>query len=404
MERHQVFISSTFTDLAQERREVIEALLEMDAFPAGMELFAAGNTDQWTLIQQVIDQSDYYIVIVGGRYGSTTAEGISYTEMEYDYAVQQGIPVMGFVHANPDAIAAGKTELDPGARKKLDAFREKVKQKIVRHYATSAELGGAVSRGLHKLQREFPRPGWVRGDLAMTPETEARIAELRAEVAELRQAAAERKVESSGTLHKIEGLAFGDDTYDLQIKVNGTSQSDVDEPSYLRKTYVWTLKYQTTWNSIVELVGPPLMDEASEREISDTLDGLGASLIRSQPEKWPSNIDEVRTRSVSTESVNDVLVQLFALGLITHGAKRRTSSDQNRYWVLTNSGQDQLMRLRAIRRPSTETIAASRRVELASFTVPKLQKLARDKHRLDGKGRKEELISAILAAEAQLTP
>lgn len=61
--RHQVFISSTFVDLIEERREVIEALLEMDAIPAGMELFAAGNTDQWTLIQQVIDQRDRKSVV-----------------------------------------------------------------------------------------------------------------------------------------------------------------------------------------------------------------------------------------------------------------------------------------------------------------------------------------------------
>ena len=203
--RHQVFISSTFTDLIEERRQVIEALLEMDAIPAGMELFAAGTTDQWSLISQVIDESDYYIVIVGGRYGTTTAEGLSYTEKEYDYAVAQGIPVMGFIHANPDAIPAGKSELDADARVKLDLFRATVQQKLVKTYSTPAELGGVVSRGLHKLQKDFPRPGWVRGDLAMTAETEARIAEMRAELAELRQAAAEAKTATDG-LPRIEGV------------------------------------------------------------------------------------------------------------------------------------------------------------------------------------------------------
>ena len=148
--RHQVFISSTFTDLVAERREVIEALLEMDAIPAGMELFAAGNTDQWTLIQQVIDQSDYYLVIIGGRYGSMTAEGISYTEMEYDYAVERGIPVMGFVHADPDSIPKGKSEMDPDASQKLQEFRAKVQRKIVRSYSTPAELGGVVSPRSHQ--------------------------------------------------------------------------------------------------------------------------------------------------------------------------------------------------------------------------------------------------------------
>lgn len=61
-------------------------LLEADAIPAGMELFPATDDDQWTLIKRVIDASDYYIVIFGGRYGSIGSDGISYTEMEFRYA------------------------------------------------------------------------------------------------------------------------------------------------------------------------------------------------------------------------------------------------------------------------------------------------------------------------------
>ena len=68
--RFQVFVSSTYTDLLEARTEVMQALLELDCMPAGMELFPASNDTQWTWIKKVIDESDYYIVIVGGRYGS----------------------------------------------------------------------------------------------------------------------------------------------------------------------------------------------------------------------------------------------------------------------------------------------------------------------------------------------
>jgi hypothetical protein len=87
--RYQVFVSSTYQDLEEERREIIQALLELDCIPSGMELFPAANDDQWTLIKRVIDDCDYYIVVVAGRYGSVSEDGLSYTEKEYRYALEK---------------------------------------------------------------------------------------------------------------------------------------------------------------------------------------------------------------------------------------------------------------------------------------------------------------------------
>src|SRR5262245_7703854 len=100
--RYQVFVSSTFADLKDERRSVIQTLMEMDCIPSGMELFPAADEEQWTFIKRVIDDCDYYLLIIGGRYGSTTSDGISYTEMEYDYAVSKGMRVIALVHESPD--------------------------------------------------------------------------------------------------------------------------------------------------------------------------------------------------------------------------------------------------------------------------------------------------------------
>ena len=81
--RYQVFVSSTYQDLQEERKEVMQALLELDCIPSGMELFPASNEDQWSLITRVIDDCDYYLLIIGGRYGSCNEEGVGYTEMEF---------------------------------------------------------------------------------------------------------------------------------------------------------------------------------------------------------------------------------------------------------------------------------------------------------------------------------
>jgi hypothetical protein len=91
--RYQVFVSSTYTDLKEERWKAIQAVIELDCIPAGMELFPAIDEEQFEFIKKVIDDCDYYILIIGGRYGSTTSEGISYTEKEYDYAVGKRLKV-----------------------------------------------------------------------------------------------------------------------------------------------------------------------------------------------------------------------------------------------------------------------------------------------------------------------
>ena len=146
--RFQVFVSSTFADLQDERQEVMQALLELECIPAGMELFPAANEDQWSLIKKVIDDCDYYIVIVGGRYGSIGSDGKSYTEMEYRYATETGKPVIGFLHREPGTLSANRTESSEEGRAKLTEFRDHVQKKMCRFWDSPADLGSQVSRSL----------------------------------------------------------------------------------------------------------------------------------------------------------------------------------------------------------------------------------------------------------------
>src|SRR5580658_1114222 len=100
--RYQVFVSSTFEDLREERAAVIGALLRLDCFPTGMELFPAADDDSLTLIKRAIEDSDYYLVVIAGRYGSSPpGEAKSFTHLEYDYALTLGKPTIAFLHANP---------------------------------------------------------------------------------------------------------------------------------------------------------------------------------------------------------------------------------------------------------------------------------------------------------------
>lgn len=118
--RYQVFISSTYSDLQEERGKVMQAVMSMDCIPSGMELFPAIDEEQFNFIKRVIDDCDYYIIIIGGRYGSITDDGISYTEKEYDYAVSQKVPVIALIHKNIGKIPREKTDTEPALIKKLD--------------------------------------------------------------------------------------------------------------------------------------------------------------------------------------------------------------------------------------------------------------------------------------------
>ena len=94
----QVFISSTYTDLIEERQAAVEAILDAGHIPAGMELFKAGNDSQLKTIYKWIDESDVYMIILGGRYGSVESKsGKSYTQLEYEYALSKDIPVFAVV-------------------------------------------------------------------------------------------------------------------------------------------------------------------------------------------------------------------------------------------------------------------------------------------------------------------
>lgn len=187
--RYQVFISSTFTDLKDERDKVMRAVLELKCFPAGMELFPAKDKKQFDYIKQVINESDYYVLIIGARYGSLDSDGFSYTEKEYDYAVRQRKPIYAFLHGDIKSIPLGKADDDKKMRLKLEAFKAKVENggHLVNYWTDTFELKSQVFHSLHEdfedEQRKSKRTGWVRADsIGGDADSQKEIEELKKEI------------------------------------------------------------------------------------------------------------------------------------------------------------------------------------------------------------------------------
>ena len=124
---YSVFVSSTFDDLREDRGELQKALLKLKCFPIGMELFPSSDDETWDFIKRQIDEADYYVVVIAGRYGSVGPDGTSYTEMEYDYARSIGKPILAFIHSDPGKIPAERTESDPERRQRLEQFKAKAR-------------------------------------------------------------------------------------------------------------------------------------------------------------------------------------------------------------------------------------------------------------------------------------
>jgi len=350
--RYQVFVSSTFRDLQEERQEIIQALLELDCIPSGMELFPAANEDQWTLIKKVIDDCDYYIVIIGGRYGSIGAAGLSYTEMEYGYALERGIPTIGFLHKNPGSLPLDRSESDPENQKKLKEFRQFVEKKSCRYWESPADLGSQVSRSLVKLIKNTPAIGWVRAD-QVGETVSAEILRLRNRIEELEVGIqASRETAPAGS----EMLAQGNDLFQVEFTMLATEKktgSAFDLISNPPERIRYNDDFRASWNDIFSAVAPLMIDESPDNKIKDGLGNFTRERNRERLQKRKEldgyGLSEFQ---VKDDSFQTIKVQFRALGLISKSQRPRSVKDTDTYWSLTPYGDAVMTRLRAIRRDS----------------------------------------------------
>lgn len=344
--RYQVFVSSTYRDLLEARQEVMQALLELDCIPAGMELFPAADDDQWTLIKRVIDDCDYYIVVLGGRYGSIGPEGKSFTQLEYEYAVEQNKPVIAFLHKEPGKLPAEHFEQDPENRKKLDAFRALAEQKMVRYWTTSADLGSAVSRSLIKLIKSNPAVGWVKADLLPTAETAEEILALRKRIERLQKEIEELRTSAP---KETEHLAQGNDEFEIRYSFGGYQSSRYSAD------VTYTASFYTNWWQVFAWISPLMIDEATDRELKVELNRMiRQANIEGLEEDEKLREYDLRDFRISDDDFNTIKVQFLALKLIAKSVKSRSVKDTANYWTLAPYGESVMTELRAIRREGYE--------------------------------------------------
>ena len=165
----QVFVSSTYTDLKEERQAAVEAILDAGHIPAGMELFKAGKSQMKT-IRKWIDESDVYMLILGGRYGSIEAEsGSSYTELEYRYAISKKMPVFAIILDDSflfiKAASKGKDAIfEKENNTKYESFKKYVKTQIVKFVKNMEQISSIIHSQLNDIlsDPDYNLVGWIR--------------------------------------------------------------------------------------------------------------------------------------------------------------------------------------------------------------------------------------------------
>lgn len=342
---YQVFVSSTFHDLQDERKEVMQALLELDCMPAGMELFPASNDDQWTLIKRVIDACDYYLLIIGGRYGSINNDGKSYTQMEFEYAIETGKPIISFLPKYPDKIEVGKTDKDNDKKNKLDEFKKLAQKKLVKYWDTPENLGSIVSRSMVKLIKDFPAEGWIKAGRVIDEESIKEIAELQRENRELKD-----KIEKIST-EAPEGtseLAQGEDLFTVDYTFTGISQRNYYE--YRADEYDCEYSDSFTWNEIFSYVAPSMINECTDYLFRNLINTSIEQKSTWKSDKEFEDLIDAKCFQIKDVSFNQIKIQLRALGLIVLGDKKRPPSDNQTYWKLTSYGDTIMNRIMAIKR------------------------------------------------------
>lgn len=164
----QVFVSSTYTDLIEERQAAVQAILDAGHIPAGMELFKAGNLSQLKTIYKWIDESDVYMLILGGRYGSIEKEsGLSYTQLEYEYALKNNIPVFAvvlnqsFLTSKINALGLNNV-IEQLAPDKYNIFKSSVMSKIIKEVDDCKDIQLAIHSTLNDFMHDSSLTGWIR--------------------------------------------------------------------------------------------------------------------------------------------------------------------------------------------------------------------------------------------------
>jgi len=152
--RYTVFICSTYQDMVEERKVAVERILSLNCIPLGMEFVKAENCSITDSIKHVIDMADYFLLILGNRYGALTADNISFVEVEYNYALSKNIPIFVFIKEDEKSSNSDIRRL---------LFRERLlNDRLVKFWSSISDLSLNIWVELSYVLKSTPSKGLIK--------------------------------------------------------------------------------------------------------------------------------------------------------------------------------------------------------------------------------------------------
>lgn len=334
----QVFISSTYIDLIEERQAAVQAVLDAGHIPAGMELFKAGNTSQLETIYKWIDNSDVYMLILGGRYGSIEEKtGKSYTQLEYEYAIDKGLPVFSvvlrddFLKRKSDILGEERT-IEKSNISQYNNFKNLVMSKIVREVSDCKDIMLAVHTTLKDFMEEYKFVGWVRSNSTeLNADLLKQINDMSNLISDLKKEKDRLRQELDDLNQSFESnLAFEGQL----IQIEGKYQENYGRPGASHFVDRAVSK-EITWDKMFLLWAPYLIQTSNYYRAKQSLERA--------LKDYMGHYFEMRDNLFQT-----IKIQYHALGLIKAFEANSTAGGTAEFISLTEKGKNYLIRKSAI--------------------------------------------------------
>lgn len=155
--KYQVFVSSTHRIRDAVKLEILQVLLDLGCLPVGGEAFKYKGK-RWPDTQQLVEESDYFILFFGGDSREQNQKHIDIARQEYQHSLKIQLPNCIIQYA------LGSYNLGDSAKDKMGKFDVSLPRENRNSWSTPLSLRANLRTALQNLIWENPRPGWVKAN------------------------------------------------------------------------------------------------------------------------------------------------------------------------------------------------------------------------------------------------